>query len=122
MVDRDLDCTAGQYAQEAAPIMPGCTAARIIAVLEERTYLVEGLDVVGMLAEREFDLRLFEHGVDTAQPVHLRVGQQIEAVERVVEVSQCLAVGPAALRLLSGQDRVINRLLGLVAAAEVKRQ
>ena len=72
--------------------------------------------------ERELDLCLFDHGVDAAQPVRLRVGHRVEAVERVVEIGQGLTVGPAALRFFRRQYRVVDGLLGLVAATKVKRQ
>ena len=49
-------------------------------------------------------------------------GIRVEAAERVAEVRQCLVVGPATLRFFRGQYRVIDRLLGVVAAAEVKCQ
>ncbi len=72
--------------------------------------------------ERVFDLGLFKHGIDTPQPVRLRIGHIAEMVERIVEIIQRVAIGPSALRLFRGQDRVIDRLFGIVAAAEVKRQ
>ena len=84
--------------------------------------MVERLDVLGVLPEGEFDLGLLDHRVDAAQPVGFRVGQQVEAAERVVEIAQRLAVGPAALRFFRCQNRIIDRLLGLVAAAEMERQ
>ena len=117
IADRDVGLAAGQDMQKSAPVMPGRTAARVVALVDEIAYLIEGLDVLGMLAEREFDLGLFDHGVDTAQPVRSGFGQQVKSVQRVIEVSQRLGVGPAALRFLSGQDRVIDRLLRLVVAA-----
>ena len=96
--------------------MPGRAPTRVVALVDKTAYLIEGLDVLGMPAEGELDLGLLDDGVDTAQPVGLGVGQQVEAVERVVEIGQRLAVGPAALRFLGGQDRAIDGLFRFVAA------
>ena len=49
-------------------------------------------------------------------------GSNVEAVERVGEIAERLAVRPAALRFLGGQDRVIDGFLGRFAAAEMQRQ
>ena len=102
--------------------MPSRAAARVVDLVDEAAHLVESLDVLGVLAEGEFDLGLLDDGVDAAQPVRFGIGQEIKAVEGVVEISHRLAVGPAALRLLSCQDRIVDRLFRLVAAAEMQRQ
>src|SRR5258708_5782992 len=122
MIDRNLWAPSRQAVQKPAPIMPSGAAPRIVGLVHQTGNSVEGLDLLRVLAEREFDFGLLDNGVDAAQPVGFRIGQQIEAVEGIVEVSQRLAVGPAALRLLSRQDRVVNRLFRLVAAPEVQRQ
>src|SRR5207237_4033374 len=62
IIDRGLDYASGQYAQEAAPIVPRCTAARVITLLDQCLYPIKGRDMLGVLTESEFDLGLFEHG------------------------------------------------------------
>ena len=54
----------------------------------------------GVLAERELDLGLLDHGIDAPHPVGFRIWQQVEAVERIAEIGERLVVGPTALRLL----------------------
>ena len=78
--------------------------------------------MLGVLTESEFDLGLFEHGINAAQPVGFGVGQQVEAVKSAIEISQRLVVRPAALRFFGCQDRVIDGFFRLVAAAEMQRQ
>ena len=68
------------------------------------------------------DIRLFEHGIDMAQPIGFGVRHLFESLARLVKIRQCLAVRPPTLRFLRGKDRVIDRLLGVVAPAEMKRQ
>ena len=61
--------------QKAAPIVPSRAATRVVALINEIADLVESLDVLGMLAEGEFDFRLLDDGVDTTQAVGLGIGQ-----------------------------------------------
>src|SRR5215831_14898279 len=75
-----------------------------------------------MSPECQLELSLFEHGVDTAQPVHPSVRHCVEAAERVIEIGQRLVNGPQTLRFLSGQYRVIDCLLSMVVMAKMKRQ
>ena len=75
MIDRDVRLACSQYMQETAPIMPGGAAARIVGLLDEIANLIEGFDVFGVLTESEFDLGLFEYGVDAAHLVRIAVGQ-----------------------------------------------
>src|SRR3984893_2970768 len=102
IIDCSIRPAAGKAVQEAAPVMPGRAAARVAGLLDEIANLVEGLYVLGMAAEGELDLGLLDDSVDTAHPVGFGVGQQVKAAERVVEIGQRLAVGPAALRCLGG--------------------
>ena len=53
--------------------MPGGAPARIIGLVHQVGNLIEGFDVFGVLAEREFDLGLLDHGIDAAQPVGFRI-------------------------------------------------
>ncbi|MGH7114887.1 MAG: hypothetical protein ACREE9_10375, partial [Stellaceae bacterium] len=89
--------------------MPGSPARRITGGLDNAANAVERLDLLAVLAERIFDLSLLEDGVDAAQPVGRGVGQRVEAAERVAEIAERLAVGPAALRFLGGGDGMIDR-------------
>ena len=121
MIDRDIRPPPGQDVQEAPPVMPGGAAAWI-ALVDETAYLIEGLDVFGMLPESKFDLGLFDDRVDAAQPVRFLIGQEVETEERIVEKGQRLAVGPKSLRFFGREDRIVDGFLSLIAAAEVKRQ
>lgn len=76
----------------------------------------------GLSSEREFDLGLFDHGIDAAQPIGRDVGHCIEPAQRILKVRQRLAVGPTALGFLGCKDRAIYRLFGVIAAAEMQRQ
>src|SRR3954452_14076991 len=102
--------------------MPCRPSAWVAGLVDEAGNLIEGEDVFSVLSESEFDLGLFEHSVDTAESVRLRVGHIAEAVEGVAEVGQRLAVGPAALGLFCGQDRIIHRLFRLVAPTKMQGQ
>ena len=62
---QNLDLAPRQYTQEAAPVMPGGATTRIVDLVDVAADLVESLDVLGMLAEREFDLGLLENGVES---------------------------------------------------------
>jgi len=73
VIDCGLDIAPRQYAQEAAPIMPGGATTRIIDLVYEPPHLIKSLDVLGVLAEGEFDLGLLDDGIDAAQPVGLRL-------------------------------------------------
>ena len=91
-------------------------------MVDELANLIECLDVLGMLAESELNLGLLDYCVDPTQPVGLIDGQQIEALQCVVEITQRFAIGPAALRLLGCQDCIIDRFFCFVAAPEVQCQ
>src|ERR1700748_2749570 len=84
ILDRNLCISSGQCVQKRAPVVPGRAAARVAALVYERTDRVESLDLVGMLTERELDLGLLDHGVDAPAPVCLAVGQQVEVMQRIV--------------------------------------
>jgi hypothetical protein len=105
-----------------APIVPGGAAPRVVGLVHETGKSVECLDLLGVLAEREFSFALLQYRVDAAQAVGVGVRQQVEAVQSIIEISQRLAIGPAALRFFSGEDRVVDGFFRLVAAAEVQRQ
>ena len=81
MLDRDIRPPPSQAVQEAGPVMPSGAAARVAGLVDELANSSERLDVLGVPPERIFDLGLFEHGVDAAQPVRLGVGQRVEAAE-----------------------------------------
>ena len=83
---------------------------------------LERLDVLGMAAQRELDLGLLEHRVDTPASIGLAVLHGLEALERAREQLERFGGRPPLLRLLAGADRVVDRLLGLAAAAEVIRE
>ena len=51
----------------------------------------------GVLAEGEFDLGLFEHGVCAAQSVYFGVRKQFEAMQPVVEIGERFRVRPTSL-------------------------
>src|SRR5215510_14423985 len=95
-----LNCHIGsptcQAVKEASPIRPGGAAARIIGLVHNATNFFEGSDVLSMVPQCKSHLGLFEHGIDAAQSVRLRVWHRLEAVERVNEIGQRLTVGPAA--------------------------
>src|SRR5437870_287899 len=67
MIDRYIQSASCQAVQKAAPIMPGRAAAWVVALVDEIADLVEGMDVLGMLSEREFDFGLLDDGIDTTQ-------------------------------------------------------
>ena len=69
----------------------------VAALIDESANLIQRLNVFGMLAEGKFNFGLLDDRIDAAHPIGLRVGQQFEAVEGVVEIIHCLAVSPAAL-------------------------
>ena len=68
--------------------MPGGATARVVDLVDETAQLIERLDMLGVLAEGEPDLGLLDDGVDAAQPVGFGVGQQVDALKRVVEISR----------------------------------
>ncbi len=122
MLDRDLRPAPRHAVQQPDPIVPCGAAVRTAGLVDDAANAFQGLDMIGVLSQRILDLGLFEHGVDAAQSVRLRVGHPIKAVERVVEIGQALVVGPMTLSFFRGQDRIIHGLLGLVAPTKVKRQ
>ena len=65
--------------------MPTGATARVAGFVYDAADFFQSLKVLGVLAQRIFDLGLFEHRVDAAQPVRLRVGQPVEPVKRVLE-------------------------------------
>ena len=82
----------------------------------------EGPDVLGLSPQSKHCFGLLEHGIDAAQPVRLRAWHLVEAMERVIEIGQCVAVGPTALRFFCGQYRVINSLFDLIASTKMDGQ
>ena len=105
--------------QEADPVIPGRAACRIAALVNDAADLLQRPDLFGVPAESVFNFGLLQHRIDAAKAVCLHVGHSIEPTKRVVEIRQCLTIGPAALRLLGCLDRVVHRLFRIVAAAEV---
>ena len=101
--------------------MPSGAAARIAGVLSDRRGSVRARRCARVLPQCEFNLGLFQHGVDAAQPIGIAVGQSIEPAQRVVEIGHRFAVGPAPLNF-GGQNGVVDGLFGVVAAAEMQCQ
>ena len=66
--------------------MPRTAAARVARLLDDGADSFQGLEVISVLSERIFDVGLFEHGIDTTQPVRLRVGHHVEASEGIAEI------------------------------------
>src|SRR5882672_2506953 len=122
MLDRYIGSPTCQAVKEASPIMPSGAAARVVGLVHDAADCFQGLNVFRVSTERKLYLGLFEHGVDAAQPIRLRVRHRIEAVERIAEIGQRLVVGPTALSFFRRQYRVIDGLLSLVAPAEVECQ
>ena len=83
--------------------MPSGAAARVVCLVDDAANFFERPNMFGVSPKRELDFGLFEHGIDAAQPVRPRVRHRVEAAERIVEIGQRLAVGPAALRLFRSQ-------------------
>ena len=48
------------------------------------------------------------------------LGHGLKAAQRIVEIGQRFVVGPAALRLFRGHNGVIDSLLSLITASEMK--
>lgn len=88
-------------------------------MLDQGADVLESLDVLGVTPEGEHQLPLLDHRVDATKPVHLGVRQGLKALEGVLEEGLRLGVGPTALRLLGGENGVVDGLLVLAAAAEV---
>ena len=108
MLDRDFRLASGQAVQKPDPVMPGRAPARVVGLVDKTANFFEGLDVFGVASKGKLDLGLFDHGIDTAQPVRLGVRHNVEAMQRIAEIRQRFAVGPAALRFLGGLDGVID--------------
>src|SRR5215469_158056 len=97
VVDRDIRAATRHDMRPPAPVMPRGAAARVVDLVDKRANLIEGVDVFCVLSEGKLAVALLDDRVDAAQPIGFRIGQQVEAAEGVVEMGQCLAVGPAAL-------------------------
>jgi hypothetical protein len=122
VLDSQCRRAARQTVQKPDPRVPGGAATRVIGLFHDSTNVFEDCDVFGLLAERELDLGLLYHGIDTAQAIGLCVRHRLEAVQRILKVRQRLAVCPTTLRFLGGKDGVIDRFFDLVAATKVQRQ
>ena len=98
MFDRDIGPASRGRVQEPGPVMPSGAAARVVGLVDDAANFFERSDVLGVTSQRVFDLGLLEYGVDAAQPVRLRVGQRVEAAERVARnrsVPRCWPSGVA---------------------------
>src|SRR6266481_5513216 len=87
--DRDIRTATRHDMRPPAPVMPGGAAARVADLVDEKADLIEGLDVLGVFSEGKLAIPLLDDRVDAAEPVGVRVGQQVEAI--AVELLEGLA-------------------------------
>src|SRR5262245_62187400 len=90
--DRKVGLAARQAVKEPGPVEPGGAAAWIGLPVDEPANGLERLDVLGMLAQGELDLRLIDDGVDAPQAVRLRVLHRVEPAQRRLEMGDGLGV------------------------------
>ena len=99
--------------QEARPVVPARASWRIGARINQIVDLLQRRHVLGLPPQRELDLALLEHRVDATETVRLGVRHRVETLQRGLEMRERLGVRPAALRLLGGLDRIVDRLGGV---------
>jgi hypothetical protein len=122
MCNRDFRPASAHTVLKPDPVMPCSAAAGVTDHVNDIANALKVLDITGVLPQRVSDLGLLDDRIDAPQPVRFSVGHRVKAMQRVIEIIQRLAVGPAALCFFCGQDRIVDRLFGIVAKAEVKCQ
>ena len=83
---------------------------------------VQRPDLLGVTPQRQLELGLLDYGIQAPKAVWPHFRHRIEPMKGIIKIRDGFAVSTTASGFFRRSDRVIHRLFGLVAAAEVKSQ